>query len=1176
MAFDYPFGQDGPEYGTEPIMPPPIEKPGGLKPPPYAGPGPKCQKPAPPPPPPPIPPIGWIPGANMQEQLSAVMAKTNQCIEQWNHISRECYKALNDCREAAISNDVYYDRDEVSPFSGYDESEECAYHVIAIRAVDKCGHPIRTRLALAFNNTTNSGITQPITDVSYITNANAIITAVSPSNAKWTGPAMFAGGAIPGETGEGRFVAGFNRHGVLKVFASDTDPNVLYQNKMVDVIGPVIPIIQEGAVTTAAQGMTAKKNICAIGWRRSDGMKFFFWAGCQEDTGMSGITVADILSGYDCTTAIVTAYEDPAPGPEYVDQNGSGMEYMGTMPTAPIGWAVPNNSAYWVVSKRPFRGWRNKFESEIADLVQKTGKTQNDVNYIGYKVETVVDIAQEAIEKADQANDRLDVLEPKVEDLENRMAKAETDITGLRADLTDEINRAKAREDQLEDMIEAETTRATAAETQLRTDLTTETNERTAADKNLQEQITTVMDNLTQEIQDRTEADTNLNNAILAEQLARSTADTRLENLIEAEEAARQLADSQLQQTINNIIDGSQVIEITPDSLPIASPTQLGAIKVGANLTITEDGTLNAEAGGGGGSYTAGPGISITGTTIQTDNNYLNSNLGFLPLAGGTMTGNIVAPDTFTLENNTDGITHGLALSDASGQKVATIRSANSGNSVASNVVATSGSNGALISVDAVSNTGTAKVGITAELNDDSTTITVTPNNVTFAHNGSNATLKGVENGTEPNDAVNVVQLTVVQNKIDGVIAGTTPIAPGALPVASATALGAVQIGNGLNITPQGVLSVDGSSIVGDYLPLAGGTMTGAIVMGNNKITGLAAGTITGDAVNFGQLTEVIDDVSTVTSDVEDIRNDLNTLSGTVSGITSGSTDLPYLKLSGGTMTGDINLGPTNIKGQGGAYFNLYTENALQMFNNTGSLMFAINANNVEVANKQIKNVATPTQSGDAVNLGYIQTNIGTGPFLPLSGGTMTGNISAGTAFTIRNSLNSGISINSDRSVQLNYNGASALKVTANEVTVTNRRITNVADPTNDNDAVNYKSLNRAISGGIVASNVIIVKVGEIKTIGTVPQAYRAPGYRVIVNISPFTTSVDNFAGQSTTAFFGNQAVRESVTTCFFNDDSYASRVMGTLTYDESTGIVSYTPASPSFGAIIQFSVIAI
>ena len=59
-------------------------------------------------------------------------------------------------------------------------------------------------------------------------------------------------------------------------------------------------------------------------------------------------------------------------------------------------------------------------------------------------------------------------------------------------------------------------------------------------------------------------------------------------------------------------------------------------------------------------------------------------------------------------------------------------------------------------------------------------------------------------------------------------------------------------------------------------LPLAGGTMTGAIAMGSSKITGLADGTASGDAVNKGQL---------------DTK----------------------LNLSGGTMTGNIVLGTNSI-----------------------------------------------------------------------------------------------------------------------------------------------------------------------------------------------------------------------------------------------------------------------
>jgi len=59
-------------------------------------------------------------------------------------------------------------------------------------------------------------------------------------------------------------------------------------------------------------------------------------------------------------------------------------------------------------------------------------------------------------------------------------------------------------------------------------------------------------------------------------------------------------------------------------------------------------------------------------------------------------------------------------------------------------------------------------------------------------------------------------------------------------------------------------------------LPLAGGTMSGAIAMGSNKITGLTDGAASGDAVNKGQLDTKLD-------------------------------------LSGGTMTGNIALGSNSI-----------------------------------------------------------------------------------------------------------------------------------------------------------------------------------------------------------------------------------------------------------------------
>lgn len=82
----------------------------------------------------------------------------------------------------------------------------------------------------------------------------------------------------------------------------------------------------------------------------------------------------------------------------------------------------------------------------------------------------------------------------------------------------------------------------------------------------------------------------------------------------------------------------------------------------------------------------------------------------------------------------------------------------------------------------------------------------------------------------------------VVSDEVDGIIAGTTPIS---VPIATDAKVGGVKIGAGLSVDGEGTLST--AQI---YLSTQGGTMTGAIAMGSQKITGLADATDPGDALN--------------------------------------------------------------------------------------------------------------------------------------------------------------------------------------------------------------------------------------------------------------------------------------------------------------------------------------
>ena len=499
-----------------------------------------CPPPKPPVCQPPQPVMGQIPpvptvieGSSLYEAMGKVIERTNMCINQWNCISKNCYEAMNACVAAARSNDVYYDDCEVNYQEGYDTTEGCTYAIVEKKAVDRKGKPIFVSLTPAYDNTTNSGVEQGIFDVSFIKSANVIMTAVQAGSEKWFGPAMYRGAAIPGESNPDGYVYGFNRHGALRYFKGDVTETTLCQNQMVDVIGGCVPILYDGKVIEGVEAMTKKQAICAIGFNCGTGSVFFFSCSAQNQPGMGIASVARILQGYGCTTAVVTSATTNTPA-----ATGEGMLYMGQMTTDPVNAKEPKNLAYWVISKCP--NFNNAFQKEVADLVQTTGRNAWETYLLGVQIQSFDDrITQNAkdiaaeIERATAAEEALD-----------QKIEAETD-------------RAEAAEDALDKKIDAETERATAAETALDNKIVAETNRATAAENkiasDLQAEVTRATTRETQiqaaldaEIQARIAADNDLINAIEQEVLARKAADVALENQIDA-------VDKKIQTQITNI-----------------------------------------------------------------------------------------------------------------------------------------------------------------------------------------------------------------------------------------------------------------------------------------------------------------------------------------------------------------------------------------------------------------------------------------------------------------------------------------------------------------------------------------------------------------------------------------------------------------------------------------------
>lgn len=596
--------------------------PEGHRPPPYE---PEfCAIPVPPPIMPVVPPP--IPGFNPQAQMGAVIEKTNECIHRWNYIQANCFKALNDCVGAAKTSPVYYDDSEVHLEQGYSSDDSAVYHIVRVQKYDKAGCPIRVKLGLAYDNSTNSNVRQSMHDYSFVKSANVIMTAVNPAQEGWNGPAMWRGMAIAGTPNTEGYIAGFNALGTLKVYKGNVETTNLCQDKIVDMIGAVTPIILDSEITEQAKALTTKKAITAIGYNSGCGQTILFNVGITENPGMQGITVATILKEMGCNTAVITAMQDAT------DEPSIGMEYLGRWTDAPAKYNEPQNVAFWYVSKRPECGFKNDFETEIANLVQCTGYCANGITELRDKVENAQETADKALSLAqDNANKiatiqgQITEIYSKINALNTRLTKVEGDITTIKGQI-DTINQQITTINQAISSIREEISNITEQIAGITSSITNLTNRI----QTVEGKVTTIEGNITDIQGDITNIEgdiTNINNALddikggtTELPYVKKAGDTMSgplnmeSNKVSSVGTPTEDADAATKKYVDDKVSGAEY------KLPIAGPTKLGGVKVGSGLNITADGTLSATGGGGGvGDY--------------------------LPLAGGTMSGDIVMSD---------------------------------------------------------------------------------------------------------------------------------------------------------------------------------------------------------------------------------------------------------------------------------------------------------------------------------------------------------------------------------------------------------------------------------------------------------------------------------------------------------------------------------------------------
>ena len=925
-------------------------------------------------------------GQSLYQAMNVLTDRVNTCICTYNQVMDRCYATLRNLESQAEKNGIFYE-DGVWSEEGYDGDSGAKYTVTHKLSHDAHCKPIRMQLVVPYNNTTNSGLVQPILATSRIESADRIFTATtsasnlttaSPDKAEtaamgqWYGHVFLNGVPVPTlETDFTKtlYTVAFTKSGYMKFYANTVNRDVLVRDCVDNSIGILGVTAQSGIITpdssplVAALDKTPNDRIL-MGQNYENKEVMILTTGTEP--GMTWQQATKILLGYGCDLVVHVASSADLPisnesvtpltdgtdlRPTTVSNYSCGMLAHGLFVYEPKNSYQPQNVAYWVISKQC--QFQNEYQKELADLFQTNAANawRLHQHYLALK----------------NVNARLD------QEIKDR----------IEADNTEATARVEA-DNALRELINTEATARIAADDALRELINTEATARIAADDALRELINN-------EATARIAADDALRELINNEATARVEGDQALQEKLDAEATARMNQDRQLQLNIDALTQRVTIAEQDINQLDQLYASLQEQVS-GMDATITS--------------------IQLTINNIETALDNLKQsiesirdgslNLPYLKLDGTNPMEANLNMGNFLIKNL------GTPVEDADAATKAYVDAAAAGGAVGQFLEVAGGTMSGEIDMDNHSITNLPEPAADGDAVNkkyvDDAVAGATPGGDYLPLSGG--TMTGNIN-MDSHSVTNLLDPTASQDAatkkyVDDAVAGAAP--------------------------------------AGDYLPLSGGTMTGDIAFSPNE--GLTNGEnssfyfdSTGAAVvrsmdklsltngnTSGPIT--IDGVANPTTD-----NQAANKAYVDSAVAGGGSGGPYLPLAGGTMAANAEIstssGNQSIKfaanqitiGDAESGGSVKIMDAMSFTANGPVLLIGteFNANS-----KKITSLAAPTNTTDAATKQYVDNAVSGGPYLPLAGGTLTGAITVPAIYNSSNILHVG---GSNAALEFNESG---------------------------------------------------------------------------------------------------------------------------------------------------------